>query len=56
MSALLARLRAWLTPISPHPAKALADRKRRLETLLQREGMSRMAARRIAVEFFADSH
>lgn len=35
-----------------HPRKQLADDKRRLEALLQAEGLSRSAARRITVEFF----
>ena len=51
MTALLRRMRAWFA----HPAKRRADDKRRLELLLKSEGLSRSAARRIAVEFFGEA-
>jgi hypothetical protein len=54
MSTLLRHLRAWLAPT--HPDKVLALRKREMEQRLQREGKSRMEARRIVVEHFGAGH
>lgn len=46
------KIKAFLLKLVAPRGKRLALQKRRLDALLQREGLSRSAARRVTSEFF----
>lgn len=52
MNAVTAALRAWLGERRKPAALQLAEKKRRLESLLLAEGISVSKARRIVAQFF----